>query len=90
LALEKVLKAIFIKVNDRYPLPIHDLNKLAEKSKITVSGEEKLLLGEITTFNIEARYDVVKTRLYRKATLAFTAKFLKATRQLFRKFRDLL
>lgn len=80
LALEKILKAAFIFENSIYPPPSHNLVKLAEGAKIKLSEEWREQLGEITSFNVEARYDIHKEKLYRKATLLFTEKFLKITK----------
>src|SRR5712692_1863364 len=67
LALEKVLKAIFVKRNNTFAPPIHNLVRLADVARVQVGKTMKERLSEITTFNIEARYDVYKEKLYRKA-----------------------
>lgn len=79
LAIEKLLKAIYIKQFDDAPPITHDLLKLAQK--ISISLNEKLIeqLREITTFNIEARYDIHKLRLYKKATKVYTQTYLTHT-----------
>ncbi len=86
LALEKILKAAYVKTNDRYPPPTHKLAKLARESKIEVSEEQIDYLSEITTFNVEARYDIFKEKLYKKATREFTLKYLRITQELFEYF----
>ncbi len=86
LALEKVLKAAYVKANDRYPPPTHKLAKLAKEAKVEVSEEQVDYLNEITTFNVEARYDIFKERLYKKATREFTLKYLRITQELFEYF----
>ena len=90
LVIEKTLKAIYIKVNDTYPPPTHKLINLANLSKLKLSTELKLHLSEITTFNVEARYDIFKEKLYKKATKEFTQKYFDITKELFIKFKKLL
>ena len=51
---------------------------------------EKLLKREITTFNIEARYDIHKERLYKKATGDFTRQYLSRSEELFLWIRNAL
>lgn len=90
LALEKILKALFLKRNNSYPPPAHKLVRLATQSKIKLDEESQKHLAEITTFNIEARYDILKERLYRKATKDYTKKYFEITKMLITNFRELL
>lgn len=90
LALEKILKALYVKINDTYPAPIHRLAKLAKDNRISLSDEQINYLNEITTFNVEARYDIFKEKLYKKATKQFTQKYLDVTHDLFVYFSELL
>jgi len=71
IAIEKVLKAIYIKVKDQYPPPIHKLAKLAQDCRLVLTEAQLDDLKEMTTFHIEARYDVIKDKLYKKATKKF-------------------
>lgn len=90
LAFEKVLKAIFIKTNDNYPIPTHNLVLLAKKSKISLTIEDENVLREITSFNIEARYDILKNKLYHKATEDFTRSYLEITRKYLDLYKKLI
>ena len=76
LAIEKFLKAIYIKQSDNAPPITHDLFKLAQLTGISLDEKLTELLREITTFNIEARYDIHKLRLYKKATKVYTQTYL--------------
>ena len=88
LALEKVLKALVVKKNNTHPLPIHKLAKLAKDASLDLTQEQIDSLNEITTFNIEARYDILKEQLHKKATQEFTEKYLKITADLFTFFKS--
>lgn len=83
LALEKLLKALIVKKQNIYPLPIHKLARLAKIAEIELSEKQTADLNEITTFNIEARYDILKEQLYKKADSAFTGKYIKITDDFF-------
>lgn len=90
LALEKILKAVFIAKKDDAPPPLHDLIKLCQKSGIKLNESKVKDLTEISSFNIEARYDVMKEKLYKKATAGFTKEYLSKTIILFKQFEKLL
>lgn len=54
LALEKILKALFVDRNDNnIPPKIHNLVRLAELSKIELDDEQRFLLDKISDFNIK-------------------------------------
>jgi len=72
LVLEKLLKALYVSRIDENIPKIHDLLRLAEKSKIELTEIQKDNLDTVTTFNISARYPDYKQTFYRKCTLEFT------------------
>lgn len=67
LALEKMLKALVMHAGN-IPPPTHHLHRLAELAGLRLTEEQLDWFTEITSFNIEARYDDVKQSFYRKAT----------------------
>jgi len=50
--------------------------KIAEKSNLLLSEEQKDSLDEMTTFNIKARYPDYKNRFYKKASKEFTEYYI--------------
>jgi len=90
LTIEKILKAIFLKTHDTYPPYTHKLAKLVRDSKLNITKEQVGYLNEMSSFNVEARYDVLKEALYKKATRDFTSNYLEITRELFGFFKKLL
>lgn len=72
LAIEKLLKAYYVKVCDKDVPHSHNLYKLAVKSKIELSETQKDSLQRITLFNIKARYEDIKKDFYHKCTKEFT------------------
>lgn len=80
LVIERLLKAYYIKnIDANYPLT-HDLNRIAERTGLILSEEQKDFLDVVTTFNIKARYDDYKQEFFKKCTTEFaTAYFEKIT-----------
>lgn len=76
LVIEKLLKAYYVKTYSEHPPLIHDLLKLALKSGLLLSEEQKLVLDTVTTFNINARYDDYKMAFYKKCTEAYTGHWI--------------
>ncbi len=76
LVIEKLLKAYYVQTVDLYPPFTHQLARLAEKSNLPVSDEQKEQLAVITTFNINARYDTEKMEFYKKCTPEFTTEWV--------------
>ena len=60
----------------------HNLVRLAELAGFGLTDKEIDLLSEITTFNIKSRYDDYKTNFYKKATSAYTKKYMQSTKEL--------
>ncbi len=82
LALEKILKTKLI-AQDTAIIYTHNLARLADKAKIPLSPLQIKQLNEITTFNIEARYDDYKLSFYQKATKEYTQKWSKICETLY-------
>ena len=77
LVIEKLLKAYYIKQVDSSVPFTHNLLRLAEKSKLKLSEEQKDFLVTVTSFNIQARYDDYKLAFYKTCTKEFTKKWIK-------------
>ena len=69
LVIEKLLKALIVKQTAGHPPNTHNLTSLAKNFEL--STEQISWLDEITTFNLNARYDDVKDEFYRKSTKQF-------------------
>ncbi len=55
LVLEKLLKAHFVKSNQKHALFTHDLLRLAEKCSFSLDENQKDWLDQISAFNLNAR-----------------------------------
>lgn len=82
LSIEKLLKGLILEQKNEPAPYIHDLVKLCKFFDKNPDDKTILDLKEITTFNIQARYDTEKRSLYKKATKEFTQKILEKTKKI--------
>lgn len=82
LVLEKLLKAHYMKNLKKYPIFTHDLLRLATKAGCVIDEEKAEWLDEISTFNINARYDNYKQDFYKLCTKEFTSLWYERIEQL--------
>ena len=76
LVIEKLLKALYVKKLQIHAVFSHDLLRLAKKTEINVSEEYEEWLDEITTFNLNARYDNFKQSFYKRCSKEFTEEWV--------------
>ena len=72
LVLEKMLKAHYVKNNEKAPPRIHDLVRLADMTKIEFNEDTLEFLDGVSTFNISARYPDEKLKFFKMCTREFT------------------
>ena len=89
LAVEKILKAKLVSL-DKPIVFTHDLTRLAKEAGIPLNKEFIGRLNEITTFNIEARYDDYKLSFYKKATKDYAQKWRKICEEIYNFIKDAL
>ena len=82
LVLEKTLKGLIVKKGD-VPPPIHDLRKLVKYAGVSIEKEKERQLKEITSFNLEARYDDYKRSFYHKATKQYASLWVKICEEIY-------
>ena len=83
LFIEKIIKALVVKKTKRQSPYGHNLLRLSELSGIKFSQKQLDLLDEITSFNIEARYNDFKFKFYKKATLDYTQIYFKKAKEIY-------
>ena len=76
LVIEKTLKALYVKRLKQHAIFTHDLLRLANKIDLELSEDFEEWLDEITTFNLNARYDNYKQDFYKLCTKDFTDAWL--------------
>ena len=72
LVIEKLLKAIYVKKHQRHSIFSHDLLRLADKIALKLTDEQMDWLDEISTYNLNARYDNYKQDFQKMCTQEFT------------------
>ena len=74
LVIEKLLKALYAKLNKNAPHApkSHDLSYLASRIPLELTDEQKILLNTITRFNLDGRYDDYKNNFYNLCTEEYT------------------
>ncbi|PIY19056.1 DNA-binding protein [Candidatus Desantisbacteria bacterium CG_4_10_14_3_um_filter_40_18] len=90
LAIEKILKAIYVSRKNEHVPYIHNLQRLAEFSNIQLNDEQRDALIKITTFNLESRYPDEKRSFRKKCTEEFTKKEIEETEELFKWLKSIL
>lgn len=84
LAIEKLLKAFWVKANEtNVPPRIHNLVKLAHEANLSLSTQDLTLLEEVSDFNIEARYPDYKLEFYKLCTKEFSTEKLHAIKEFY-------
>lgn len=83
LAIEKLLKGLVYKHIHDHAQPIHNLSKLAKQAELELDIDKIKILKEITSWNIEARYDNYKREFYKKANFTFTSQWFKKSKEIF-------
>ena len=76
IAMEKLLKAYFVRQNGNHAPFTHNLYRLAELGGLQISEEYADWLFRITTFNINARYDDYKKEFYNICTAVFAKEWI--------------
>lgn len=83
LVIEKILKALVVKVTKTHAPYTHNLVELAKRSKLSLVSHQLDFLDQLTNFNLEARYPDFKLRAYKKATPKLTKQYLSNTKKMF-------
>ena len=89
LAVEKELKRLYLLRREELPPTIHNLVRIVEKSGLQLDEATIKILHELTTFNIKARYEIIKAEFHRKATKSYTKTWLKQTENLLARLKSL-
>ncbi|MDU9049552.1 MAG: HEPN domain-containing protein [Candidatus Electrothrix sp. Rat3] len=83
LAVEKILKAVYVEKKDENVPRSHNLPRIAKAATLTVPEDKLADLIRITAFNIEARYPDYKRNFRKKCTPGFTKQELEKIREVF-------
>ena len=90
LAVEKLLKALYVARREEHAPPIHNLFRLATSAGLEPDKIKVDALIRITAFNIEARYPDVKRAFRQKCTAEFTSREMQLIKEVFQWLKSLL
>lgn len=79
---EKLLKALYVKTKSEHAPFTHNLYRLAELLNLDISEEMADWLDEITSFNLNARYDDYKNEFFKICTKEYTMMWIKRIEKL--------
>ncbi len=82
ISVEKLLKALHVKILKKHAPAIHNLYRLAELCKIELTDEYSDWLDTITSFNINARYDDYKKEFYNLCTKEYVKLWIDRIKEL--------
>jgi HEPN domain-containing protein len=71
LVIEKLLKAVYVRVHKKHAVHGHDLLRLTSSLELDLDPVKEEWLDQITTFNLNARYDSYKQDFYKHCTREF-------------------
>lgn len=90
LAVEKMLKALYVSKQARHAPPLHNLLRLARAAEVTVDGAMAEQLTTVTAFNLEARYPDFKRSFRQICTPEYTSAQMAIIEELMRWLRSQL
>ena len=83
LVIEKVLKAFYVRDTQKTPPWVHNLARLAESTKLSLTEEQLTFLADINDFNIETRYPDYKFSFYKTCTREFSEEQLSKIKEMY-------
>jgi HEPN domain-containing protein len=92
LAIEKILKGLYVKIEGKRPPYIHNIDRLIRKCGINhlLSDEQKEFIDLIEPLNIEARYPTDKKQLLQVLDYDRCESILQETEELYKWIKELL
>ena len=90
LAIEKLLKAVYVVRKGEQSPYIHNLRRLAEVADIQATEAQKDYLIRITAFHLESRYPDEKRSFRKKCNEDFTRRELKQIDEVFEWLKSML
>jgi HEPN domain-containing protein len=82
ISLEKLLKALYLKIHGHHAPFTHNLYRLAELCNVKLTDEYSDWLDKVTIFNINARYNDYKKEFYTQCTPEFTENWIDKIKKL--------
>jgi HEPN domain-containing protein len=90
LAIEKMLKALYVVKQKDHAPPIHNLLRLAKLAGVAVPNEKVDTLIEISAFNIEARYPDLKRAFRKKCDSVYAGNQILIIKEVYQWLQELI
>ena len=90
LAVEKILKALYVEKKKEHAPHTHNLQRIARAAALSLDDEKSQTLLLITSFNIEARYPDIKRSFRKKCTEEFTFEQMQIIRETFQWLKKMM
>jgi HEPN domain-containing protein len=90
ITIEKLLKALYVKIHEKHAPRTHNLYRLSELCDIELSDEYSDYLDTITSFNINARYDDYKKEFYKLCTREYAQTWIDRIKELHKWIKTML
>ena len=81
LSIEKLLKSLIVKITKKHAPHSHNLVDLAKRTSIEFKEEDKMLLADLTEFNLEARYPEWQKEFYSKCSKKYSEDYFSKTQK---------
>jgi HEPN domain-containing protein len=90
LAVEKILKALYVDLKKEHAPPIHNLPRIASLAGLSLDQEKNDVLILISSFNIEARYPDLKRSFRKRCTKEYTAEQMRVIKETFQWLKEMI
>ena len=90
LAVEKILKALYVDNKKEHAPPTHNLQRLARQADLPLDEDRSQSFLLITSFNIEARYPDIKRSFRKKCTKEFTLEQIRVIKETFQWLKTMM
>jgi HEPN domain-containing protein len=90
LAVEKILKSLYVDLKKEHAPPIHNLPRIAGLAGLSLDEEKTDALILISSFNIEARYPDLKRSFRKRCTKEYTLEQMGIIKETFQWLKEMI
>ena len=90
LAVEKILKGLYVDLKKEHAPPIHNLARIAGLAGLSLDEEKIDVLILISSFNIEARYPDLKRSFRKRCTKEYTVEQMRIIKETFQWLKEMI
>ena len=90
LAIEKILKGLYVERKEEHAPPIHNLQRLARLAGVNLDESKRDTLILISSFNIEARYPDINRSFRKRCTEEYTKVQMRSIKETFKWLKTMI